>query len=79
MEKEILPELEIVFQETLKRKDLKIAPEDILKHLPGMDSLKLIHLVVGIEKRFSMKFSTLDLVNFKQVKDFVEAIHSRKK
>jgi acyl carrier protein len=79
MEKEILPELEIVFQETLKRKDLRISPEDILKHLPGMDSLKLIHLVVGIEKRFSIKFSTFDLVNFKQVKDFVDAIHARKK
>ncbi len=78
MEKEILPELEIVFQESLKRKDLKLTSADVLNQLPGMDSLKLKHLVFGIEKKFGVKFSTRDIVNFKQVSDIIAVINSRK-
>jgi acyl carrier protein len=57
--------------------EIKLTPELSAKDVDGWDSLTHIRLILTIEKRFSIKFSTSEIGKLENVGDLVALIKER--
>tara|TARA_R110000868_G_scaffold317430_2_gene578262 strand:- start:2836 stop:3072 length:237 start_codon:yes stop_codon:yes gene_type:complete len=73
-----LNELTILVQEVFENEDIKLAPETTANDIDEWDSINHIYLVVEIEKHFSIKFSSAQILSWKNVGEIVDAISSKK-
>lgn len=78
MNEEILyKKLTGVFQEALEDETLVLTSDLTANDVPNWDSLNHIRLIVSIEEAFGIKFSTLEVTEFKNVGDLVDLILSK--
>lgn len=73
-EKDILSQVNKIFNEVLENNDIKLKKETTASDIPEWDSLSHIQLVVAIEKFFNVKFTSLELVKFKNVGEMCQSI-----
>jgi acyl carrier protein len=66
-----------VFRETLDLDDLVLTPQLTAHDVEGWDSLNHILLVVAVEQKFGIKFSTGEIDGLKNVGQFIDLIESK--
>lgn len=74
---EILDQLDVVFIDVLDNKDIKLNYSTTADDVEDWDSLNHIQLVVAIEKKFKIRFSSKEIQNWKNVGELVESINSK--
>ena len=66
-----------VFRETLDRDDLVLTPQLTARDVEGWDSLSHILLVVAVEQKFGIKFSTGEIDGLENVGQFIALIERK--
>ena len=66
-----------VFRETLDRDDLVLTSQLTARDEEGWDSLNHILLVVAVEQRFGIKFSTGEIDGLENVGQFIDLIERK--
>lgn len=71
---EVYTELTEVFEDVLDLEDLELKDETTAEDIEEWDSLNHVHLIVNIEKRFGIKFTSHEINAFKKVGDIVTSV-----
>ena len=71
---EVLQIVNEIFIDVLENNDIKLTPQTTASDVEEWDSLNHIQLVVAIEKRFKLRFSSSEIQKWKNVGDMCEAI-----
>jgi acyl carrier protein len=66
-----------VFRETLDLDDLVLTPQLTARDVEGWDSLNHILLVVAVEQKFGIKFSTGEIDGLENVGQFIDLIERK--
>ena len=78
MEKnEVLMEVQNIFRDVLDEDGIVLADETTANDIEEWDSLTHIQLVVTIEKHFKIKFSSKEILAWKNVGEMIDAIHTK--
>ena len=78
MEKEVIyKKLNEIFCDVLDLDDIELTDETTASDIEEWDSLAQIQLVVAIEKAFGLKFTSQEIVDWKNVGDMVDSIQSK--
>jgi acyl carrier protein len=73
-EAEVYDALTEIFHDVFMRDDLVLRPELSAKDVQGWDSFKQIEIIMAVEERFGMKFTTRELDSLQNVADLVQAV-----
>ena len=75
MEKErVLKEVENIFRDILDEESLNLRRETTANDIDGWDSLTHIQLIVAIEKHFKVKFSSKEILSWKNVGELLDSL-----
>ncbi len=75
MEKErVLNEVENIFRDILDEESLNLTRETTANDVDGWDSLTHIQLIVAIEKHFKVKFSSKEILSWKNVGELLDSL-----
>ncbi len=66
-----------VFWDVFDDNAIKIFPEMTAKDVEGWDSLNHINLIVAVEKAFSIKFTTKEIMTYENVGQFADAVEQK--
>ena len=75
--KEIFEKLESVFCDVLDLENVELSESSCADDIEEWDSLSHIQLVVAIEKAFGIKFTSLEIMKWKNVGELVDSILSK--
>ena len=75
--KEIFDKMEEVFTDIMDLKDIKLNDETSADDIEEWDSLSHIQIIVAIEKAFGIKFSSQEMITWKNVGDMVDCIQNK--
>lgn len=75
--KEIFDKMEEIFTDIMDLKDIKLNDETSADDIEEWDSLSHIQIIVAIEKAFGIKFSSQEMITWKNVGDMVDCIQSK--
>lgn len=71
---EVLNHLTPIFIDILDNESIVLKPETTAKDIEEWDSITYIQLIVAIEKHFKIKFTSIEVSNFKNVGEMADAI-----
>jgi acyl carrier protein len=74
---EIIEQVNEIFVEVLENQAIRINRETTAADVPEWDSLNHIMLVVEIEKKFKIRFSSGEVGGFRNVGEMCEAIRAK--
>jgi acyl carrier protein len=74
---EIINILNGIFRDVLDNDNISLGPATTAQDIAEWDSLNHIQLVVAIEKKFKIKFPTLEIQNWKNVGEMCNSILNR--
>ena len=74
---EILAKVEEIFREELELDDLVLTDETTAEDVEGWDSLTHIQLIVAIEKQFKIKFTSKEILSWKNVGELVDCLAAK--
>lgn len=78
MEKnEIMAEVQEIFRDVLDNEDIVLAPETMADDIEEWDSLTHIQLIVAIEKHFKVKFTSKEILSWKNVGEMIDCISTK--
>ena len=78
MEKvDILQTVQEVFRDILDNEEINLVEETTANDVDEWDSLTHIQLIVAIEKKFKIKFTSKEILSWKNVGEMVDAICSK--
>lgn len=78
MEKlEILKKLKSIFEEVFETEGIVLKDETTASDISEWDSINHIYLIVEIEKKFKVKFTTHEIQTWKNVGEMIESIKNR--
>ncbi len=78
MEKnEILSKVEDIFKDVLDNEDIVLARETTANDIEEWDSLSHIQLIVAIEKAFKIKFTSKEILSWKNVGEMIDCIATK--
>lgn len=78
MDKEnILAEVQEIFQDVLDNEDIELANETTAEDVEEWDSLSHIQLIVAIEKHFKIKFTSREILSWKNVGEMIDCIATK--
>jgi acyl carrier protein len=76
MEKEtILSEVQDIFRDILDEKTIRLTETTTANDVEGWDSLTHIQLIVAIEKHFKIRFTSKEILSWKNVGEMIESIN----
>jgi acyl carrier protein len=70
----ILKEVNDIFIDILDEDNIILTRDTIADDVEDWDSLSHIHIIVAIEKHFKIKFTSLEIQNFKNIGDMCDCI-----
>jgi len=73
-----LGELNMLFREVMENDEIEINYDTVASDIDEWDSINHIYLIVEIEKHFKIKFTTSQILEWKNVGEMVEAIKEKK-
>lgn len=73
----VLYEVENIFREILDEESLTLTRETTASDVDGWDSLSHIQLIVAIEKKFNLKFSSREILSWKNVGELLDSLCSK--
>lgn len=74
---EIFERLNVIFQDIFDDEEIEVTETTSADDIEDWDSLEHINLVVAVEKEFNMKFTMVEVYNFKNVGEMVDVIVAR--
>ena len=78
MEKtQILTEVQNIFRDILDNDDIILTPETVADDIEEWDSLSHIQLIVAIEKHFKIKFTSKEILAWKNVGEMVDCLAAK--
>ncbi|MBQ3844834.1 MAG: acyl carrier protein [Bacteroidales bacterium] len=78
MEKnQILAEVQEIFRDVLDNEDIVLANETTAEDIEEWDSLTHIQLIVAIEKHFKVKFTSKEILSWKNVGEMIDCISTK--
>lgn len=75
--KEIFDKMKEIFTDIMDLKDIKLNDETSADDIEEWDSLSHIQIIVAIEKAFGIKFSSQEMITWKNVGDMVDCIQNK--
>ena len=69
--------MEEIFTDIMDLKDIKLNDETSADDIEEWDSLSHIQIIVAIEKAFGIKFSSQEMITWKNVGDMVDCIQNK--
>lgn len=80
MEKnEILAKVQTIFRDVLDNEEIVLTDETTANDIEEWDSLSHIQLIVAIEKAFGVKFTSLEIMKWKNVGEMLDSIVAKQK
>ena len=73
----IFEELNRIFRTVFDDEDITVQDTSTAADVDGWDSLSHVNLIIAIEQKYKIKFSTKELLTFKNVGDLRKAIESK--
>ncbi|MGB9696380.1 MAG: acyl carrier protein [Ignavibacteria bacterium] len=74
---EILKQVQDVFREIFTKAEINISENTSPVDVEEWDSLNHIQIVVALEKRFKIKFTSIELQNWRNVGDIINSIQNK--
>ena len=72
-----LNEVKDIFRDILDEESLNLTRETTANDVDGWDSLTHIQLIVAIEKKFKVKFSSKEILSWKNVGELLDSLKAR--
>lgn len=76
-EKAILSKLQEIFCDVLDNEDIILSSDSSADDIEEWDSLSNIQLIVSIEHEFGVRFSSTEIVSWKNVGDMILALKNK--
>ena len=73
----ILEKVQEIFRDIFDNDELKITNDSSSNNIEEWDSLAHIQLIVAIEKQFNIKFTSQELISWKNVGEMIECIKKK--
>ena len=73
----VLNEVENIFRDILDEESLNLTRDTTANDVDGWDSLTHIQLIVAIEKHFKVKFSSKEILSWKNVGELLDSLKAR--
>jgi len=78
MEKdEILTEVQEIFRDVLDNEEIVLTPETTANDVEDWDSLSHIQLIVAIEKKLKVKFTSKEILSWSDISEMIDCIASK--
>lgn len=74
---EIIEELQVIFREIFDEDDLVISRDTVAEDIEDWDSLTHMQLIIEIEKRYGIKFTTAEIKKAANVGEFIDIIKGK--
>ena len=74
---QILAEVQEIFRDVLDNEDIVLANETVADDIEEWDSLTHIQLVVAVEKHFKIKFTSKEILMWKNVGEMIDSIAAK--
>lgn len=74
---EILSQVEEIFRDVLDNEEIVLTDSTTANDVEDWDSLTHIQLIVAIEKHFSIKFTSKEILSWANVGEMVDCIESK--
>lgn len=71
---EILLKVQDIFRDILDNEEIILSPETVADDIEEWDSLTHIQLIVAIEKAFKVKFTSKEILSWKNVGEMIDCI-----
>lgn len=75
--KNVQKQVQDIFKDILDEEVLTLTRETTANDVDGWDSLTHIQLIVAIEKKFKVKFSSREILSWKNVGELLDSLHSK--
>jgi acyl carrier protein len=75
--KEILSKVQDIFRDVLDEADINLTAETTANDVEGWDSLTHIQLIVAIEKLFKIKFTSKEILSWKDIGEMIDCIQNK--
>ena len=76
-QEDILSKVQNIFRDVLDEENISLTSQTTANDIEEWDSLTHIQLVVAIEKSFKIKFTSKEILSWKNVVEMVETIHAK--
>lgn len=73
----IITQVQGIFRDILDEESLTLSRETTANDVDGWDSLTHIQLIVAIEKNFKVKFSSREILSWKNVGELLDSLSSK--
>jgi len=73
----IIDELEGIFKRVLDIENINLTPQTTAADVEEWDSLNHVQLIVAIEKHFKIRFTSIEIQNWKNVGEMCDTIRRR--
>jgi acyl carrier protein len=77
--KELLSRVETIFHDILDDDSIALKDETTAADVEGWDSLTHIQLIVAIEKNFKIKFTSKEILSWKNVGEMLDCLEQKVK
>lgn len=73
----IQDQVQDIFRDILDQESLTLTSATTASDVDGWDSLTHIQLIVAIEKRFKVKFSSKEILSWKNIGELLDSLHTK--
>lgn len=74
---EILSRIQDIFRDVLDNEEIELTDTTVADDIEEWDSLSHIQLIVAIEKDFQIKFTSKEILSWKNIGELVDCIQSK--
>ena len=74
---ELLLQIQDIFRDILDDEEIVLAENSTADDVEGWDSLTHIQLIVAIEKKFRVKFTSKEILSWKNVGELIDCLASK--
>ncbi len=74
---ELLLQIQDIFRDILDDEEIVLTEASTADNVEGWDSLTHIQLIVAIEKKFKIKFTSKEILSWKNVGELVDSLASK--